>query len=631
MNTPVKLLIVEDNPSDLDLLLRQLKRSGLDFAPAFADDIRKIRQLVTEQVFDAILTDHQLSDFTASEVLTEVTSRRLDIPVLVVSGAVGEDRAAALMRQGAVDFVRKDNLSRLVPALQREVREAEGRRHLREATERRTRSEALLRFVVELSGDSFWEWDLATGDLVWSETFLAYCGDGGSPSSTIHTWRDRLHPEDRDEVVGGIEEAVKSSAGHWSGTFRFLRGDGSWALLMTRCFIVREEGRSVRVIGAMSDITERQSMIERQRLFTALVDQSAESIGVIDPDGGRFLEFNTTAHRSLGYSQEEFASKTFFDIDCLQSREEIAKQLQELRQTEKRDLVTRHRAKDGSVRQVRLHSRPIRVQGRTYLAVVWQDVTERMAIEAELRQAQKMDIMGQIAGGVAHDFNNILAVMRLHLDLARMKPPSPEESTELVGSLSGMVNRATSLTQRLLHISRKESSKMEEFLLDEALEDLIKISQRILGDRIEIRRIRSASRLLVNADRSIMDQVFMNLFVNARDAMPDGGILTVETRIADPSTQAPGAGPQPGCRYIQVRISDTGVGMSKETLARIQEPFFTTKAPGKGTGLGLTAARRQLNEHGGWLSVESEPGRGTTFTPHLPLSPSAAVVLNPAE
>jgi PAS domain S-box-containing protein len=137
----------------------------------------------------------------------------------------------------------------------------------------------------------------------------------------------------------------------------------------------------------MSDISERQSLIERQRVFTALVDQAAESIGVIDPEEGRFLEFNTTAHRSLGYTQEEFASKTVFDIDCQHSPEEIARQLQELRQTEKRDLVTRHRAKDGSVREVRLHSRPIRIQGRTYLAAVWQDVTERLAIEAELRQA----------------------------------------------------------------------------------------------------------------------------------------------------------------------------------------------------------------------------------------------------
>ena len=477
MNTPVRLLIVEDNPSDIDLLLRQLRRSDLEFASVVSDDIGEIHQLISEQAFDAILTDHQLAGFTASEVLAEIAGRQLDIPVLVVSGAVGEDRAAALMREGAVDFVRKENLSRLVPALQRELREAAGRRHLREATERRTRSESLLRYVVELSGDSFWEWDLATGGLAWSDTFLALCGDGSSPSSKINVWRDRLHPEDREDVVVGIDAAIASSGGHWSGTFRFKRGDGTWALLMTRCFVVREEGHAVRVIGAMSDISERQSLIERQRVFTALVDQAAESIGVIDPEEGRFLEFNTTAHRSLGYAQEEFASKTVFDIDCQHSREEITRLLQQLRQTEKRDLVTQHRAKDGALREVRLHSRPIRIQGRTYLAAVWQDVTERLAIEAELRQAQKMDIMGQMAGGVAHDFNNILAVMRLHLDLAQMNPPSPSELTELVGLLSGMVDRASSLTQRLLHISRKDSYKVEEYLLDEALDDLIKVSQ----------------------------------------------------------------------------------------------------------------------------------------------------------
>ncbi|MSU85464.1 MAG: PAS domain S-box protein [Pedosphaera sp.] len=629
MKAPISLLIVEDNPSDIDLLLRQLKRSGLEFVSVVSDDIGEIHQLISERAFDAILTDHQLAGFTASEVLAEVAARRLDIPVLVVSGAVGEDRAAALMREGAVDFVRKENLSRLVPALQRELREAEGRRLLREATERRTRSESLLRYVVELSGDSFWEWDLETGGLAWSETFLALCGEGSSPSSKINAWRDRLHPEDREDVVIGIEAAIASSGGHWSGTFRFLRGDGTWALLTTRCFVVREEGRAVRVIGAMSDISERQSLIERQRVFTALVDQAAESIGVIDPEEGRFIEFNTTAHLSLGYTQEEFASKTFFEIDCQHSPEEIARQLQELRQIEKRDLVTRHRAKDGSVREVRLHSRPIRIQGRTYLAAVWQDVTERLAIEAELRQAQKMDIMGQMAGGVAHDFNNILAVMRLNLDLAQMNPPTPSELGELVGSLSGMVDRASSLTQRLLHISRKDSYKVEEYLLDDALDDLINVSRRILGGRIEIRRIRTASKLLVTADRSIIDQVFMNLFINARDAMPDGGVLTVETRITESAMQASGTTSRQGRRFIQIRISDTGIGMSKETLARIQEPFFTTKAPGKGTGLGLSTARRYLNEHGGWMSVESELGEGTTFTAHLPLAPSAAAVSNP--
>ena len=630
MNAPVRLLVVEDNPSDLNLLLRLLSRSGMVFEEVVSDDLEEIRRLLSERSFDAILTDHQLSGFTASEVLAEVSRRQLDIPVLVVSGAVGEDRAAALMRQGAVDFVRKDNLTRLVPALQRELREVEARRSLREATERRTRSESLLRFVVELSGDSFWEWDLATGGLTWNETFIALCGGDGPSSSEINAWRDRIHPEDRPDTVAGIDATIASTGGQWSGTFRFLRGDGTWALLMARCFVVRENGRAVRVIGAMSDVTERQSLIERQRLFTALVDQSSESIGVIDPEQGRFLEFNATAHQSLGFTQQEFASKTVFDIDCQHSHEKIAAFLQLLRTTEKQDMITRHRAKDNSVRDVRIHSKPIRIQGRTYLAAVWQDVTERLAIEAELRQAQKMDIMGQIASGVAHDFNNILGVMRLNLDLAQMDLPVSGETKELVKSLSAMVDRATSLTRRILLISRKESSPVEEFLLDDALDDLIAVSSRVFGAKIEIRRIRSTAKLLVKADRSIMDQVFMNLLVNARDAMPGGGVLTVETHIEEAAPQMPGDPSRHGKRFIVIHIRDTGVGMSEETLARIQEPFFTTKGRGKGTGLGLSTARRNLQEHGGWMSVESEPGRGTTFTLHLPLAPSAVDVSDAA-
>lgn len=621
MSPTARLLVVEDNPSDIDLLLRLLRRSGLATDPVVSDDIDEIRRLLAGGTFEAVLTDHQLGAFTASDVLAAVAALGLDVPVLVVSGAVGEDRAAALMREGASDFIRKDNLSRLLPALQRELREAEGRRQLAEATERRARSESLLRFVVELSGDSFWEWDLATGFVTWSDTFLALCGPGNQPASEIGAWLDRIHPEDRGDAKHGIEAAIASAGGHWSGTFRFHRGNGTWALLMSRCFVVRDNGRPVRVIGAMADITERQSLLERQRVFTALVDQAGESIGVIDPDDGRFVEFNAAAHLSLGYTEEEFSSRSVFDIDCQFSPEEITRHLQELRSVERQDLRTRHRAKDGSVREVRIHSRPIRILGRTYLAAVWQDLTERMAIEADLRQAQKMEVMGQIAGGVAHDFNNILAVMRLQLDVARMRPDLPANAREVVDSLSGMVDRATNLTRRLMSISRKASPKFEDFLLDDALDDLISVSRRILGAGIEIRRLRSTLKPVVNADRSIMDQVFMNLLVNARDAMPDGGLLTVETCPGEAA--AAEASGETGRRFVQIRISDTGVGMSKETLARLQEPFFTTKEPGKGTGLGLGTARRSLQEHGGWMSVASEEGRGTTFTLHLPMAETA--------
>ena len=629
MSSPVRLLIVEDNPGDADLLIRSLRRSGLSAETIVSDDLEEIRRLIDSGSLSAVLTDHQLSAFTASDVLAEVTRRRIDLPVIVVSGAVGEDMAASLMREGAANFVRKDNLARLLPTLSRELREVQARKGIELANQQRLRSESLLRFVIQMSGDIYWEWNITGGVVTWSETFQTFCGPNLPAVASMGDLFERIHPSEAGSARSGIESVQNGTNKHWSGTFRVRRSDGTWVLMLCRCFIVREREQEARLIGLMADITERQALIERQAIFTALVDQAAESIAVIDPEDGRFLEFNRTAYLSLGYSEEEFASKTVYDIDCQYSRQEIDRFLIDLRTVERRDLPARHRAKDGSLREVRIHSRPIKVQESTYVATVWQDITDRVAIEAELRQAQKMDMMGQIAGGMAHDFNNILSVMRLQLDLARMVPGGPEETKELVANLSGMVDRASILTRRLLGMSRKESAKLEDFSLDEALDDLISISRRIFGAGIEIRRTRlpgPATGLVVNADRSIMEQVFMNLLVNARDAMPNGGTLTIETSLADagvrPGGGNSGSGPRP---FIRVRITDTGVGMSAETLAKIQEPFFTTKGPGRGTGLGLSTARRCLNEHGGWMAVESEEGRGTTFTIHLPLAPSAAI------
>ena len=629
MSSQVRLLIVEDNPGDAELLIRSLRRSGLSAETIVSDDLEEIRGLIDSGSLSAVLTDHQLSAFTASDVLTEVTRRKIDLPVIVVSGAVGEDMAASLMREGAANFVRKDNLARLLPTLSRELREVQARKGIQLANQQRLRSESLLRFVIQMSGDIYWEWNITRGVVTWSETFQTLCGPELPAVPSMADLYQRIHESEAGLARTGIEAVQTGAKNHWSGNFRVRRGDGTWVLMLCRCFVVRDRDQDTRLIGLLADITERQSMIERQSLFTALVDQASESIAVIDPEDGRFLEFNSTAHQALGYTAEEFASKSVYDIDCQYSRAQIDQFLIDLRTTEMREVSARHRAKDGGIREVRIHSRPIQIQETTYLAAVWQDITDRLAIEAELRQAQKMDILGQIAGGIAHDFNNILSVMRLQLDLARMVPGGPEQAQELVTNLSGMVDRASSLTRRLLGMSRKESAKLEDFSLDESLDDLISITRRILGAGIEIRRIRPPgplTRLVVNADRSIMDQVFMNLFVNARDAMPKGGVLTVETSFAEAGVRPGGGNSGSTSRpFIRIRITDTGVGMSAETLAKIQEPFFTTKGPGRGTGLGLSTARRCLNEHGGWMAVESEEGRGTTFTIHLPLAASASV------
>ena len=631
MTQQAHLLIVEDDPSDAGLLGRALGRSGCGFTYDISQDLNEIRELLRTRRYSAVLSDHSLPGFTASEVLAAVEDSGLDLPVLIVSGAVGEDRAADLMREGASDFVLKGNLSRLIPALQRELRDAESRRHMLVSVERRVRSESLLRLVMELSGDSFWEWDLASDSLNWSGTFGTLCGDTQPLEPVVATWRDRIHPEDRNRVAAEISEVLEAGGSAWSGTYRFRADGDRWSLMMSRCYILNDhEGRPSRVIGAMSDISERESMLERQRVFTALADQASESIGVLDPETGRFVEFNRKAHFSLGYSAEEFARLSVFDIDCRFPRKELEDLLLETRTTEMLDLATRHRAKDGSIREVRIRSRPIVLQGRTLLASVWLDVTERMAIEAELRQAQKMELLGQLAGGVAHDFNNVLAAMRLQVELAQFGPISGQDFEAFVGGISQMVDRATSLTRRLLNLGRKCTLKPEEFNLDEAVDDLVSVCRRLIGSAIEIRRTRSEGLPMIHVDRSLMDQVFMNLLVNARDAMPKGGMLQIDTRVVEvnPDPVVP-AGTWRGRSFVQVRITDTGCGMSKEVLARIHEPFYTTKEPGRGTGLGLSAVRRSLQEHGGWMLVESTEGVGSTFTIFLPLSSSGVLEPTP--
>jgi PAS domain S-box-containing protein len=629
MNPSVRLLFIEDSDSDADLIARQLSRSHLDAHIHRSQDLDEVRRLLETESFDLVISDYSLAGFTAVEVLDILNHLDLDLPFIVVSGAVGEDRATEIMRLGASDFVLKDNLSRLVPAIGRELREASGRRALQSAVEQQARTESLLNLVIDLTGDSFWEWDLTTDSLTWSDNFVRLTGESRDDLlGTVGTWKDRIHPDDRLHVDRELGEVLTAGAANWTGTYRFRSGPDRYSTVMTRCFLLcGVTGQPTRMIGAMSDVSERQNLLERQKIFTALADQATESIAVLDPATGRFLEFNRAAHSNLGYTAAEFAQMTVFDIDCGISEEEIKRRLEESAHFEINDLQTRHRTKASTLREVQIRSRPILLGSGRFVTCVWMDVTERKAIEAELRQAQKMDLFGQMAGGIAHDFNNILAAMRLQIELAQPGPALGSDQAETLNSLSQMVDRASNLTRRLLGVGRKASGHPVRIRLNPALDELMEMSQRLLGRKIEIRRIISETGdaahadPAIHADPSIMDQVFINLFVNARDAMPDGGILTVETSVSE---VRPEAGIPQGTwqrrEFARIRVKDTGCGMSREVLARLHEPFFTTKEPGRGTGLGMTTVRRSLQEHGGWLSIESMEGVGSTFTIYLPLA-----------
>ncbi|MDD2765589.1 MAG: response regulator [Opitutaceae bacterium] len=260
---------------------------------------------------------------------------------------------------------------------------------------------------------------------------------------------------------------------------------------------------------------------------------------------------------------------------------------------------------------------PLTLHGEKLLLLYLEDITEQEQLARQLRQSQKMDAFGQLAGGVAHDFNNILTAFQMSLDLLKLEPGVTPKMTDQLEQLALISNRAGDLTRQLLMFSRKQPVRQAPHELNQLIDTLLKMLRRLLGENIAIEFKRSDRPCWIVADQGMIEQVVMNLCVNARDAMPDGGrlmISTEATELTSPMGQAhPGA-------YAVLRVADTGTGMSDQVKAHIFEPFFTTKEVGKGTGLGLATVFGIVQQHQGAIAVESAPGQGTQFSIFLPLT-----------
>jgi PAS domain S-box-containing protein len=253
------------------------------------------------------------------------------------------------------------------------------------------------------------------------------------------------------------------------------------------------------------------------------------------------------------------------------------------------------------------------------VAILFNDIGEQRKLEQQLRQSQKMESIGQLASGVAHDFNNILAVIQMQTDLLKTEGDLSPAQAEFADEISASARRAANLTRQLLLFSRKETLKPRDLDFNESINELTKMLRRVLGEDIQLQFKFAMQPLFVHADASMMDQVLMNLAVNSRDAMPKGGQLVIETSAVefDESAASHSAQVRPGA-FVCLSVSDTGCGISPENLSRIFEPFFTTKDVGKGTGLGLATVFGIVQQHKGWVNVYSEVGRGTTFRIYLP-------------
>jgi hypothetical protein len=494
MSVPVRILFVEDSRDDVDLILHELRRSGFTPDHWVVDTEEAMRQALADERWDLVIADHAMPHFDAPGALAVLQRSGQDLPFIVVSGHIGEEQAVACMRAGASDYLTKDNLVRLVPAVERELREAAQRREARAALDT---SEERYRLLVQNSADMITLQD-GQGLITFASPSITRVL-GFLPAKVLgRRLRDFVHEDDAKILAAALDEVLAHGFTPLITGLRFRHRDGTWRIV---------EGSAVRIV------------------------ESDGKVGIV-----------TT--------------------------------------------------------------------GR--------DITERIQLEAQLHQAQKMEAVGRLAGGVAHDFNNLLTVILGYSTLLLDQLDENRVLYQEVAEIKRAADRAANLTQQLLTFGRKQALSLRPVDLNPIIGARADTLRQLIGEGIELTMRLAADLAPTRVDPGQVEQVVTNLAVNARDAMPRGGSLSIETANVElDAASARRCTVQPG-PYVMLAVTDTGAGMDAATQARLFEPFFTTKEPGKGMGLGLSSVYAIARQCGGGILVSSKPGRGSSFKLYLP-------------
>ncbi|MBI5361199.1 MAG: PAS domain S-box protein [Planctomycetes bacterium] len=371
-------------------------------------------------------------------------------------------------------------------------------------------------------------------------------------------------------------------------------------------------------------LTRKQAEADLE-LRARLLDAGTDSISLVDLNG-RLLYANETMCKLLGYQKNELMLMNISDIDSQQTADMIGPRMKELIKNRNAIFEVEHKHKNGSIIPEEIHAHVIELNGKDVILSVSRDITERRMIEKEkmklqeqFLQAQKMEAIGLLAGGVAHDFNNLLTTIKGFSELAMMKIKDTDPLYGQMNQINLAAERAANLTRKLLLFSRKQPMKLVPVNINKVIDELLKMLNRLIGEDIEIVTEFSPDISPFRADVGNIEQVIMNLAINSRDAMPDGGRLLIKTENAVLNGEESRAlsNARKG-RFVRLSIEDNGIGMTKEVLVHMFEPFFTTKGIGKGTGLGLSVVYGIIKQHDGFINVYSEPGQGTTFRIYFP-------------
>ena len=429
------------------------------------------------------------------------------------------------------------------------------------------------------------------------------------------SYMEGIHPLDQEMMIR--ENAAMYETGHVDVECRVQRPDGSVPWVWIRGYAVRDEhGQAVRFVGVIEDITERKASQDDQARLAAIVECSDDAIVSYHPEG-IVITWNHGAERLYGYLAEEMIGR---NIRLLYTADDFTEYLRIKEIVKGGERIPAHDTKrlrkDGTLIAQSVSISPILVKNGEIVGAskIAHDITRVRQLESQFRQVQKMEAVGTLAGGVAHDFNNLLTIISGYSELMLLNMPPADPKREALKAIHSAGERAASLTRQLLAFSRKTVLEPKILDLNNVVKETESMLRRLIGEDILLSFLPDPRIHRIKVDPGLLGQVLMNLAVNSRDAMPQGGNLSIETCNSelDQAYCQDHAGAKPG-KYVQLSMTDTGCGMTPEIKARVFEPFFTTKAMGQGTGLGLPVVYGIIKQSDGYIEVNSEPGVGTCF------------------
>ena len=470
-----------------------------------------------------------------------------------------------------------------------------------------------------------WSWNLKSGEVQWSEEMYRIYGidknkfDGKIESAVSGA----IHPDDIEKVRKSNERVLKEKIS-LPLEYRVLRPDGTERTVWSEGgkFIADDTGEAIELIGSLQDVTghkqAEKALLEEKEKYRTLFDNAGDAI-LIHDFHGKILEANRTMSERTGYKREKLRQMSLKHIISFSDDVPAGEHIKKLKETDRASFQAEEVAKNGSTIPVEITAVAFDYRGRPAVLSISRDISSRIRLESQLHQTQKMEAIGRLAGGIAHDFNNVLTAILGYADLIMLEPVLDDGVVKKVMEIRKAGKRASDLTRQLLLFSRKQVTEPKNLNIDLLIKNLCGMLHRLIGEDVKLIAKLEAHTGTILADHGRMEQVVMNLVINARDAMPGGGKLTVETKkcYLDESFCTQHHGMKSG-RYVMLAVSDTGLGMDEETRKHIFEPFFTTKTAGKGTGLGLSTVYGIVKQCGGFIWVYSEPGLGTTFKIYLP-------------